>query len=155
MNNKYTFQETTVDNYYSLSQYQRILEFDNLDKFWLLEIAGKSYGFAINSKIMIEPLIYFFSNEEVVFIGIHNKVVIFSANGDMELLTSLWDSFSCVEKVNLGYLIITETTLLKINQESFSVDRLITLPDVIKEYQIEGNVIKVEGITGEIFNQRL
>ncbi len=93
----------------------------------------------VNSRIMIPPLDFCFDDEGEVFIGIHDKLLIFSQKtAALEGLIGLHDPITSVRRLEFAYLVVTDSTCVFIGRYSLSVDRIIIFPDVIDSYEILG-----------------
>jgi hypothetical protein len=129
-----------------------LIEHEKTNRYWILKVNNKIYGFTTDSTIMIDPIIECFKSDNIIFIGIHDFVVAISTvDGNIKFLSGLQDPFTEVKRIDLGYLIVCETGMLKINEDNFSIGGLISLPDVIEDYKIYNGKITIVGVTGEVF----
>ncbi|NCD70650.1 hypothetical protein [Mucilaginibacter agri] len=148
----YSFKEVSKHEYDGTPGCYTVLEHRRANQYWLLLIQDKAYGFSVDASIMIPPIVVDFVDDNILCIGVDDFIVLFSTlNGRIGFLSGLTEPITEVVKIDLNYLVVTDTTVVTINRYFLAVGKVITFPDIINDYQISNGKLTVQGICGETF----
>ncbi|MFK7051009.1 hypothetical protein FLACOL_00093 [Flavobacterium columnare] len=125
---KYEFSKLINEDF---NDFNKIFFSKDIDSVYKLKI--KDFKYLINYEDDLIP----FLEDEVLFINNSNSIGIISlSNGQILFFSGLFDSFVGVESLDTYFLVITDTTIFKINKFSFFVFDFNSLSDVILDYKI-------------------
>lgn len=126
-------------------------EGDTANRYAVINFNGKQYPIAwCNNGIDPEPL--FLEKYQLLIIGVGETVVAISKSGMIRFCLGLTTPFSGLLENDLGFIIVSETGIIIINGFNCSINRSINVPDIIVDYSLEGEKVKVETMEGQTYD---
>jgi len=118
----------------------------NSNKFLKLEVNQFKFGLKWYDYGLSEPATLFIERFDLLIIGIGSTVVAISANtGVVKFCLGLSNPFNFLLEINLGFIIVSETTILVINGYNCSLSRFTGAPDgdIIQDVKLDGEKLIV------------
>jgi len=107
----------------------------NANNFLIAYVDNKSYGIAWNGSI--DAKFELLQNNEILAIGAGESVVCVSLEmGIVKLALGLGYPFGFFEEVEIGFIIVSELTIVEININDWSIGRFIVAPDIIMDAKV-------------------
>jgi hypothetical protein len=135
---------------------------ENISKnnFNILSIASIDYGFIVNSDAVwfsSEIHLKLIERSNIILLGIHDKIICFSSeNGRIVFMNGLHDPISKIHLIKYGIVIITETTVLRINdQNNFTVSDFIVFDDIIVNQKFDNEHLIINSLNGSQYKVKL
>lgn len=121
---------------------RRVIDICYARCFGVLSVANNQYGISWSSDLM-SPKFLHLEKYHILFIGIDLYVVgINLIDGNISFKVGLTDTFSFFKENDIGFMIVTETTVTNVNGENCSISRFVNVPDIINDVGIvDGKLI--------------
>ncbi|WP_375605469.1 hypothetical protein [Flavobacterium davisii] len=136
---QYRFIEKNKNNF--KKDFTYIFEEKDLDKnetYYELVLSGKKYCFSNFCQD------FYFEADKILIINMWNKIVIFSIeNGEILFYSGLFDAFVGVERLKDSFVVVTDTTIFKINKTYFFVYDFNSIQHNILDFQISDSLEEI------------
>jgi hypothetical protein len=127
------------EDYERINPYLRINDHAEADTFMSYSYEKISFGLCWSSSIHESPTFLHITENKTLLIGIANKIIGLSTeNGQINFCLGIQDYLLAIEKINSGFVILTETFIIAVNLFDFSIRRINHIPEVITSYKIIG-----------------
>ena len=136
-----------IESYSELTKLVDCIAIDesNPKSFGSIEIGGKKFGLAWDGSS--KPEMDNSLDLELVLIGVGSSVVIISTEkGTIKFSMGLNNPFAFFLVDTKRVVIVSETTITIVNQNTFSLERFTGVPDIIVDGRIEGEKIIINGM---------
>lgn len=98
----------------------------------------------------IDPKTLLVKEYEIFLIASFNKVYGVSVtSGNINFALGVSDRIVGLEIVSLGFLIISETSVIRINATDCSISNSISVPNIILDYEIDDETIFIQSVVSE------
>lgn len=120
----------------------------NSNNFLLIQIGINTYGMAWHGDT--EAKFELFENTDLLAIGAGENVVCVSIKtGIVKLALGLGYPFSFFEKVELGFIIVSELTIIQINTYNCSISRFVVAHDIIIDVKVSSGKFLIKCLDRE------
>ena len=144
---KLDIKEIDKINFNGLTNIAKVFEEENATQYWVIKGENVLFGFGWYTEL--DPKIIISETYNAIVIASFTKVfAISSTNGTIEFALGFNESVMSIEEVKFGFLIITETSITMINGNNYSLGRVVSVPDIILDYNIVDDIIFVETVSG-------
>jgi hypothetical protein len=139
MNELYKFHYTSKEAFDALEPVYKIINNSNAKRYALLELDNKGYGVSWASD-GIEPKFLYIRKYNFVLIGIDTSVVALSLETlEVIFCIGLTEWFCFFVEIELGFVVVSETTVIVVNGENCSISQFKGMPDLITDCRVEGS----------------
>jgi len=132
----YKFLKTSISNFDSFSY--NFAEDESDGEVLELVIKNKKYCLPTYSQEL------YYEEDKILVINLWNKIVFFSSeSGKILFYSGLLNSFVGIESIDYYFVIITETTVFKLNKSLNFVYDFLSFPYIIKDYRLSSSKSKL------------
>jgi hypothetical protein len=139
MNELYKFYNIDKGAFEALEPVYKVITSPNARRYALVKINNKGYGVSWASD-GIEPKIIYIKNYNILLIGIDTSVIAISLETlEVKFCIGLTEWFCFFVEIELGFVVVSETTIIIVNGENCSISQFKGMPDLITDCRVEGN----------------
>lgn len=120
-----------------------VVDEEHPHSFSMIAVGRYKYGVAWNGNLPIESKEI--DKYDLIVYSVGEKVIAFNrTSGIMQLCIGINFPFMFFEEVTLGFVVVSELSIIVINAYNCSISRFIVSSDIIQNVRIEGDKFHVE-----------